>query len=93
MNEILRKYQKTHRDLKKEILPMKVNEHPELDYSLLLNEKEHTDFQHIIGVCKWLIFAGRFYLAYDVFSLSRLSYVPRVGHLEMYNRMSSYLKK
>ena len=39
VNEIMRKYQKTHVDLKKDVLPMKVREHPELDYSPLLNEK------------------------------------------------------
>ena len=29
MNEILHKYQKTHGDLKKEVLPMRAKEHPE----------------------------------------------------------------
>ena len=39
LNEILRKYKKIHGDLKKEALPMRVTEHPELDYSPLLDEK------------------------------------------------------
>ena len=39
VNEILRKYQKTHGKLKKEVLPMRVMEHPRLYYSPLLNEK------------------------------------------------------
>ena len=41
VNEILRKYQKTHGDLKKEVLPMKVKEHHDLDYYPFLNEKDH----------------------------------------------------
>ena len=39
INEILRKYQKTHGDLKKEVIPIRVKEHPELDDSPLLNAK------------------------------------------------------
>ena len=37
VNEILRKYQKTHSNLKKEVLPMRVKEHTELDDSPLFN--------------------------------------------------------
>ena len=71
MNEIMFKYQKTHCDLKKDVLPMRVKKHPESDDSPFLNEKEHKEFQHIIGVCQWLIVTIRFDLAYDVSSLSR----------------------
>ena len=39
VNEILCKYQKTHGEPKKYILPMRDNEHPELDDSPFLNEK------------------------------------------------------
>ena len=58
VNEILREYQKTHGDLKKEVIPMRVKEHPEFYDSPLLEDKEHKDFQHIIGLCQWLIVAG-----------------------------------
>ena len=66
MNEIMRKYQKTHGDPKKEIIPMRVKEHPELDNYIFLNEKEHKEFQHMIGVCQWMIVAGIFDLTYAV---------------------------
>ena len=39
VNEILRKYQKTHAHLNNDVLPMRVKEHPELDDYLFLNEK------------------------------------------------------
>ena len=62
MNEIVIKYQRTHFDMNKEVLPMRV-----------LNGKYHKEFQHNIGVRQWLIVAGIFYLAYAVSSLSRFS--------------------
>ena len=72
---------------------MRFKEHPELDDYPLLNEKYHKEFQHIIGVCQWLIVAGRFDLAYDVSSLSRLSAEPQVGHTELARILFGYLKK
>ena len=89
MNEILHKYQKIYGDLKKEVLPMRVKEHPKFYYSTLLNEKEHKYFQHIIEVCQWLIVAGRFELEYDVSSFIRLLSVPWVGHIELAGCSSS----
>ena len=93
LNGILQKYQKTHGDLKNELLPVRFKEHPELDDYPLLNEKYHKEFQHIIGVCQWLIVAGRFDLAYDISSLSRLSAEPQVGHTELARIIFVYLKK
>ena len=72
---------------------MKVKEHPELDDSPSLNDKNHKNLQHIIGVCQWLIVAGRFHLAYSVSSLIRFSDAPRVGHLELTRRIFGDLKK
>ena len=42
MKGIIRKYQKIHGDLKKDVIPMKVKKHPELDDSPVLNEKQHN---------------------------------------------------
>ena len=69
VNVIMRKYKETYGDLKKEILPMKVKEHPDLDNATLLNDKDNKEFQHFIGLYQWLIFACRFDLAYDVYSI------------------------
>ena len=92
MNEILHKYQKTHGDLKKYVLPMRVKEHPELDDYPFLNEKYHKDFQIIIVVCQCLNISGRFYLSYAVSSLGRFSASPWVGHIELARKIFRYLK-
>ena len=62
-----------------------------MDDSPLLNEKDHKDFQHSIGVCKWMIVAGIFDLSYAVSSLGRFSYGPLIGHIELAIRIFSYL--
>ena len=72
---------------------MRVKEHPELDDSPFLNEKEHKYFQHIIGVYQWLVVAGIFYLAYDISSFSRFLCAPRVGHIELVRKIFGYLNK
>ena len=63
VNEILCNYKRTHSELKKEVPPMMVKEHPELYDSPFLNDKEHKYSQQIIGVYQWMIFAVRFDLA------------------------------
>ena len=72
---------------------MRVKEHPWLDDSPFLNDKDHKDFQNIIGVYRWLIFAGIFDLSYDIFSLSRFSDSIWLDHLNLARRMFGYLKK
>ena len=91
-NEIMSKHQKTLGDPKKDVLPTRVKEHPELDDSPSLIEKEHKKFQHTIGVCQWLVVSGIFDLAYFVSLLSRLLAAPWVGHLELARRIFGYLK-
>ena len=72
---------------------MRVKEHPELDDSKLLNEKENKDFQHNIGVCQCIIVAVIFYVSYSVYSLSRLLGALWVGHIDLSRRIFVYLKK
>ena len=72
---------------------MKVKEHPNLDDSPLLNEKDHKDFQNMIGVCQWLIVEGIFDLAYFVSSLSRFSSAPQVGHIDLSRKIFCYFNK
>ena len=93
VNEIMRKYQKTNGDLKNEVLPMKIKEHPDLDYYLFLNNKEHKEFQHIIQVCQWLIVSGIFDLSYAVSSWIRFYAEPQIGHIDMGRRIFSHLDK
>ena len=72
---------------------MRVMEHPELNDYISLNDKYNKDFQHILGVCKWSIVAGRFDLAYNASSLSKLLAAPRVGHIDLAIMILGYLKE
>ena len=72
---------------------MKVDIHPELDNSEMLNDKEHKHFQKIMGMAQWIVTSGRFDICHAVASLSRFAAAPRKGHLEMARYMLGYLKK
>ena len=82
IKESLRKHETKHgHTLKKENIPMPVNTKPEMDDSEILNVTDHKDFQHIIGLCQWLIIRGRIDITFATSSLSRFSAAPRRGHL------------
>lgn len=72
---------------------MSPKSHPELDDSKMLSPDDVKQYQHIIGVCQWLVVAGRFDLSYAVSSLSRFSSAPREGHLECARKIFGYLRK
>jgi hypothetical protein len=91
--EVLRKYQDKHGVIAKDLLPIWPKKIPELDNSDLLDEAEHNEFQHIIGVGQWLIVAGRFDTTYAVALFSRFAAAPRKGHLILTRQIFRYLKK
>ena len=88
----MRKYQKTHGDPEKEVPPMRVKEHPGLDDSPFLNEKEHKYSQNIIGLYQWMIVSGRFDFVYAISQLIRLLAAPQVGHINLVKIRFGYLK-
>ena len=92
--EMIRKYESKHNTcLKKETIPMPTDAKPEIDTTDLLNETDHKDFQHIIGMGQWLVIRGRIDITYAVSSLSRFSTSPRQGHLKLARKILGYLKK
>ena len=93
VTEVLRRFQEKYGTLKKENNPMSPKIHPELDDSKLLDDAGVAQYQHIIGVCQWLVVAGRFDINFAVASLSRFSVAPREGHLELARKIMGYLKK
>lgn len=93
IKEVIRKYQETHGSIRQETVPMRPGVHPETDTSPLLEADGIKQYQHIIGVCQWLIVAGRFDISYAISSLSRFSSAPRQGHLELAQKVFGYLKK
>jgi hypothetical protein len=93
VSEALRSYQLKHGDIRKENIPMSPKEHPELDDSPLLNADGIKEYQHIIGVCQWLVVAGRFDINYAVSSLSRFAAAPHEGHLLFARKIFGYLRE
>eukprot|EP00957_Ditylum_brightwellii_P150168 11435529-Ditylum_brightwellii.AAC.1 len=90
---MLHKYQEKYGALAKENFPLRTKVKPKLDDSPFVDKAKHKEYQHIIGVCQWLIVAGRFDLVHDVSSLSRVAAAPREGHRELAQRIFGYLKK
>ena len=73
--------------------PMATNDHPEMDDSDLLNEREHRIYQRLMGILQWLVSLGRFDICYTVSSLSRFNSAPRVGHMNRAIRVFGYLEQ
>jgi len=74
-------------------IPLRVREHPELDDTPFCSEAEHKQYQHIIGVCQWLVVAGRFDINYAVSLLSRFSIAPCQHQLQLARELMGYLRK
>ena len=53
--------------------PMQPNDHPEMDESDLLSDRDHQIYMRLIGILQWMVMLGRFDICYSVSSLSRFS--------------------
>jgi len=93
IKEALRQFAKQHGEVRKQSIPMRTAEHPETDQSVHLNAEETQQFQHIIGVCQWLVVSGRFDINCAVSSLSRFLIAPRKRHLELAREIRGCLRK
>jgi hypothetical protein len=56
--------------------PLEKNDHPELDDSELLTDKDITIYQSLIGSAQWAISLGRFDIQTAIMSLSRYRVAP-----------------
>lgn len=73
--------------------PMATNDHPEMDGTDYLNEREHRIYQRLMGILQWLVSLGRFDICYTVSSLSRFNSAPRMGHMNRAIRVFGYLEQ
>ena len=73
--------------------PLEHGDHPELDYSELLDENGINQYQSLIGSLQWVLALGRYDIGCAVMSLSSYRVAPRRGHLERLNRICGYLVK
>ena len=87
------KYQQKYGTLKNKSIPISEKLHPEMDNSELLNAQQHKHYQHIIGVCQWLVHNARFDICYAVASLSRFQASLRKNHLKEAQKILGYIKK
>ena len=81
VNEVLHQYQQKIGNIHKENIPISPNVHPELDDKEFCNEILHKQYQHIIGVCQWILTSGRIDISYALCSLSRFSVAPCLRYL------------
>jgi hypothetical protein len=72
--------------------PMSEGYHPEVDDSPLCTDDDSAKYRSIICFCNWIIFLGRFDIAYATSAMSRFNMLPREGHLKAVKRILSYLK-
>ena len=68
-------------------------DHPEEDTSELLDDKDHQQYQMLIGMLNWFVCIGIMDVAYATASLSRFTACPMKGHQDCALRIFGYLKK
>ena len=73
--------------------PLPENTHPELDTSPLLNEKDKSRYQSLIGMLQWIVTLGRFDIAGAVMTMSGFRVMPREAHLHHAHHIFGYLRK
>ena len=78
---------------KKSTSPLTKGDHPELDTSALLDDKDAAIYQSLIGALQWVIQIGRFDITTAVMTLSRFRAAPRQGHMDRVKRIYGYLSK
>ena len=62
-------------------------------HSELLDDKDHQQYQMLIGMLNWIVCIGRMDVAYATAPLSRFTACPRKGHRDRALRIFGYLKK
>ena len=73
--------------------PLEGGDHPELDTSEELDEKDTKKYQGLIGAIQWAVSIGRLDVATAVMTMSRFRANPRKGHMERARRIVGYLSK
>ena len=62
-------------------------------HSELLDDKDHQQYQMLIGMLNWIVCIGIMEVAYATASLYRFTACPRKGHRDRALRIFGYLKK
>ena len=78
---------------KKQNVPMDDGDHPEMDTSDLLDEKETSLYMSLVGAMQWAVTLGRYDIGYATMVLSRFRVQPRRGHMDRVQKVFGYLRK
>ncbi len=73
--------------------PLAPGDHPELDYSGLLDAKGISNYQSLIGMLQWAATIGRFGIQVAATTMSSFRAYPRNGHLDRVKRIFAYLQQ
>ena len=73
--------------------PLQKGDHPELNITPFLDEKDITIFQSLVGSCQWNISIGRFDTQSSIMLMSKYRSALRRGHLERTKQIYGYLCK
>eukprot|EP00957_Ditylum_brightwellii_P016732 1259368-Ditylum_brightwellii.AAC.2 len=64
-----------------------------MDDSTVLGDKDHQNYQMLIGMLNWIVTLGQININYSVSSLACCVACPRQGHKDRALYVFSYLKK
>ena len=73
--------------------PLQKGDHPELDTTPFLDEKEIEIYMSLVGSAQWSISIGRFDIQTAIMTMSKFRSAPRKGHLDIMRRVIGYLCK
>jgi hypothetical protein len=73
--------------------PLDKGDHPELDMSPEVDDKDRAIYLSLCGQSQWLISLGRFDISSAIVTLSRFRAAPREGHLKRMKRIFGYVRQ
>ena len=72
---------------------MQKGDHPKLDMTPFLDEKEKEIFMSLVGSVQWAISIGIFDIQSAIMTMSKFCNFPRKGHLEKMRRVIGFMCK
>ena len=79
--------------MRKDKLPFRPGDHPELYSIPLLCEAQHRLYQQLVDMAEWAVQIGSFDIRYALTSLNRFLAAPREVHLSRLVKIFVYFSK
>ncbi len=74
-------------------LPLDKGDHPELDMTDFLNDKDTQQYQSLVGTMQWAVSLGCINITTAIMTLSSFHTIPHVGHIDCTKCVCGYLSK